>query len=169
MTRKNYEEGTIKRYDEIITEVIHGRISDYWFFRKLQGAVEFSGRIPKSYIYSDEVTYTECVGIADDKASARGARQQIINEIINVLLNQKTTRYGEEMMPDNYARLFHVLAILKLEKDTELLPGITDNYIYNCAYMLWRVDDGSDEAGKSIENATWYMAEELKGRSSMLK
>ena len=82
-----------------------------------------------------------------------------------MILNQTTTEYGEEMMTDNYSRLFHGLAILKLEKDTELLPGTTDNYMYNAAYMLWRLDDGSEMAGDAIESTMWFMSEEIKGRS----
>ena len=69
------------------------------------------------------------------------------------------------MMPDNYSSLFHALAILKLDKGTELLPGTTDNYMYNAAYMLWRLDDGSEMVGDAIESTMWFMSEEIKGRS----
>lgn len=167
MTKLN--EKATPKYEEIINEILHGRGENYYWLQKLQRAVEFKGKIPKWYIYADMYKYTEFFGIGETKEDARETRMELINEIIYVLLNQKETEYGEEMMPDNYSRLFHALAILKLEKDTNLLPGTTENFIYNCAYMLWRLDDGSEVAGKAIDNATWFMAEEIKGRIGMIK
>ena len=82
-----------------------------------------------------------------------------------VILEVKETDRNEEMLHDNYARLFHALAILKVPKDTELLPGTTKNLIYNSMYMLWVLDDGSREKYNDIKDVAWYMAEETKKRS----
>ena len=37
--------------------------------------------------------------------------------------------------------------------------------MYNAAYMLWRLDDGSEMVGDAIESTMWFMSEEIKGRS----
>ena len=155
-----------RRHQRFINGIIHDWNGEYQCLRALQEAVDFKARIPKRFLSSEKAEWLECeFGIGITKQEVKELREEIISEIIYVILNQKTTEYGEEMLPDNYSRLFHALAILKLDKGTELLPGTIDNYMYNAAYMLWRLDDGSEMAGDAIESTMWFMSEEIKGRS----
>lgn len=157
------------KYEWLIKHSIHGWQNYYDLIQTLQGAVEFKGRIPKAYIYGEyyrdrQITYAKALEIGETKKEAREARQQIIEEIINTMMCGYTQSTGE-MLPDHYARLFHLLTVLKLEKDTKLFSGTTKNMIFNAMYMLWSLDDGSEQAKKAIVNAGWYMSEEIKKRS----
>lgn len=155
-----------RKHQKFINGIVHNLNGYYQSLRVLQAAVDFKAKIPKWFLSSVEAEDLEDeFGISITKQEVKELRKELITEIIDVILNEKTTEYGEEMMPDNYSRLFHALAILKLEKETELLPETTDNYMYNAAYMLWRLDDGSKMVEDAIENAMWYMAEEIKKRS----
>lgn len=155
-----------RKHQRFINGIVHGMNGRYRCLRALQEAVDFKARIPKRFLSSEKAEWLEGeFGISITKQEVKELRKELITEIIDVILNQKTTEYGEEMMPDNYSRLFHALAILKQDEDTELLPEKTDNYIYNAAYMMWKLDYGSMFAGDMILNAMWYMAEEIKKRS----
>ena len=156
----------MRKHQRFINGIVHGRNAQYRCLEAIRKALDYRAKIPKQFLFSVKAEWLEGeFGISITKQEVKELREEIISEIIDVILNQKTTEYGEEMLPDNYARLFHALAILKLEKDTELLPEKTDNYIYNAVYKIWRLDDGSMFAGDMIMNAMWYMAEEIKKRS----
>ena len=151
------------KYGELIKELLHRpECSGYNTLRLIQGAID-SKRI-SSYIHKEEYS---CVardfGIKFTKSAAKALRKELIEEIAKTILEQKTDR-NEEMLPDNYARLFHALTILKLEKDTKLFPGTTQNLMYNAMYMLWALDN-SEEDADTIRLAGWYMSEEIKKRS----
>lgn len=156
----------MRKHQSFINGIVHGRNAQYRCLESIRKALDYRAKIPKQFLSSEEAEWLKGeFGISITKQEVKELRKELIAEIIDVILNQKTTEYGEEMMTDNYSRLFHGLAILKLEKDTELLPGTTDNYMYNAAYMLWRLDDGSEMAGDAIESTMWFMSEEIKGRS----
>lgn len=157
------------KYEETIKYLLHDWSDRIEWLKLLQGAVECKGRIPKSYIYGEYyldrgVTYAEVFEIGETKDDARRARQQLIEDIINTMMIGETASTGE-MLPDHYARLFHALTVLKLEKETNLLPGTTKNMMFDAMYKLWRLDDGSEQAEKAIKSAGWFMAEEIKKRS----
>ena len=155
-----------RKHQRFINGIVHGRNAQYRCLEAIRKALDYRAKIPKQFLFSEEAEWLKDeFGIGINKKELKEIREELITEIIDVILNQKTTEYGEEMMTDNYSRLFHALAILKLKKETELLPGTTDNYMYNAAYMLWRLDDGSEMAGDAIESTMWFMSEEIKGRS----
>ena len=156
----------MRKHQRFINGIIHGLNGQYQCLRALQEAVDFKARIPRRFLFSEKAEWLEGeFGLSITNQEVKELRKELITEIIDVILNQETTEYDEKMLPDNYSRLFHALAILKLEKDTELLPEKTDNYIYNATYKIWILDDGSMFAGDMIVNAMWYMAEEIKKRS----
>ena len=74
----------------------------------------------------------------------------------------KTTEYDEELKSDHYSRYFHALTLLKVPKNTELVPKIGTNLAYNAAYTIWMLDDGSDKAWDAICDSMWYMSEATK-------
>lgn len=159
------------KYGKFIEELLHiPAYSCYRILRLIQGATEFERRIPKYYIEREEYCYVaRDFKIGLTKNDARALREEFINEIVRVILEVKKTDRDEEMLHDHYARLFHALSILKVPKNTELLPGTTKNLIYNSMYMLWFFDDGSKETFHTIENIAWYMSEEAKKRSGKRK
>ncbi len=155
------------KYGKFIKGLLHTpEYSGYKTLRLIQGAVEFERRIPNYYIEKEEYYYVvRDFHINFTKDAARKLREEFISEITKVILKLDKTDYNEEMLPDHYGRLFHALSILKVPKDTELLPGTTQNLMYNAMYILWGVDDGSKEAYDIIGRAAWCMAEEIKKRS----
>ena len=156
-----------RKHQRFINGLVHGRNAQYRCLEDLREALEYRAKIPKQFLYSEKAErLKDEFGIGITKKELKVIREELITEIIDVILNQKTTEYGEEMLSDNYSRLFHALAILKLDKETDLLPGTTDNYMYNAAYIIWRLDDGSKMSGDAIESSMWFVSEEIKGRSA---
>ena len=161
MTEKTNNVGN--KYDFVVKEILH---ENHWCYRALRGlqeATEFKGKIPKSHYYKyDDYNFAHYFEIGETKAEARSARDELVNLIANVIKSH-TTYHGEKMLHDHYARLFHALAILKVDKGTDLVPSTTkDNLVYNSMYVLWRADDGSDNAERGILRAAWYLSEEYK-------
>ena len=167
---ENYTEYLLPglKYGNFIRGILHTpEYSAYDNLRVIQKAVEFKRKIPKFYIENESDYYYVAgyFGINLTKSAVKTLREELINEIIKVIIELDKTDNGKELLPDHYARLFHALAILKVPKDTELLPGTTKNLMYNAMYMIWGLDDGSEEARRLIQTASWYMAEEIKKRT----
>lgn len=155
------------KYGKFIKGLLHTpEHSGYNTLRLIQRAVEFDRRIPKYYIEKQEYCYVaRDFEIDCTKSAAKKLREEFISEIIKVILKLDKTDRNEELLPDHYARLFHALAILKVPKDTELLPGTTENLMYNAMYILWGLDDGSEKVYDIIGRTAWCMSEEIKKRS----
>lgn len=156
-------------HGEFIQELLHvPESSAYKTLRLIQGAVDFERKIPKSYIKNEDFGYVvRDFGIDFTKSAVKKLREEFISEIIKVILELDKTDRNEEVLPDHYGRLFHALAILKVPKNTELLPGTTKNLMYNAMYIIWGLDDGSCKAGDLIQRASWCMAEEIKKRDGI--
>lgn len=155
------------KYGKFIKGLLHTpEHSGYNTLRLIQGAVEFDRRIPKYYIEKEEYYYVaRDFEIDFTKSAAKKLREEFISEIIKVILKLDKTDHNEEMLTDHYARLFHALAILKVPKDTELLPGTTENLMFNAMYILWELDDGSEKVYDIIGRTAWCISEEIKKRS----
>lgn len=154
------------KYKEVVRNLIHEWQFEYRWLNKLQGAVEFKGRIPKSYIkdadYYNWGSYTKYYEIGETKKDARNARNQLIQDIVSTAMSGEALD-GRELLPDNYARLFNALTVLKVDKETKLLAETTDNLMFNAMYLLWKLDDGScEKKSTALKNAGWYLAEEIK-------
>lgn len=147
----------VKKYKDFIEGIIHGR--NFNALEELQTSIDFNRKIPKYYLETHY--YYEELDIGTTKKEARQARKRLIEEIVDTILHQRTTKHGDKMLPDNYARLFHALAILKLEKDSQLLPSDGDA-AYTCVYNLWQLDNGSYRDGNAIITICWYLAEAMK-------
>lgn len=158
------------KYGKFIREILHTPVrSAYDTLKLVQTAVEFKRKIPKYFIENETDSQYYYVakyfGIDLTKSAAKLLREELVGEIIRVIVELDKTDDNHELLPDHYARLFHALAILKVPKDTELLPGTTKNLMYNAMYMIWGLDDGSEEADRLIGIASWCMAEEIKKRT----
>jgi len=153
---RNATEGN--KYDSFIWGILRGR--DFEHLRFLQGAVDHKKKISKVYI--QETEYTEIFEIGETKKDAIEAREELIKLIVQVLKDGKTR--NKDMIIDHYSRLFHALAILKVDKNADFITKESENKMYNAAYQLWQLDDGSKTVGRSIMNACWFISEELKER-----
>lgn len=151
------------KYHFVIEKILRGERSIYTVLQALQEAVESKGKIPKSYFYKyGDFSFTYYFEVAETRAEARAVRKEIIESVANAIKSHKTHR-GTKMLHDHYARLFHALAILKVDKETDLVPStLEDNFIYNAMYTLWRADDGSPNAQEGILGAAWFLAEHYK-------
>ena len=147
----------VKKYKDFIEGIIHGY--NFNVLEELQTAIDFNRKIPKYYLETHYYYEELCIG--KTKEEARRARQELIEGIVDTILHQSTTKHGDKMLPDNYARLFHALAILKLEKDSSLLPSDGDT-VYTCVYNLWQLDNGSHRDANAIITICWYLAEAMK-------
>ena len=147
----------MSKYKDFVEGILHGY--DFNVLQGLQTAIEFKRKVPPYFLETNG--YYHELGIGPTKDEARQARQELIEEIVDAILHQTETKHGNQMLPDNYARLFHALAILKLEKKSLLLPS-DGNPMSRCAYNLWQLDDGSTRNGSLIITTCWYLAESIK-------
>lgn len=149
----------IKKYKDLIEGIIHGYNFD--ILQELQTVTQFKRQIPKSFIETHYYYEELCIGTT--KREAHQARQELIEGIVDTILHQSTTKHGDKMLPDNYARLFHALAILKLDKDSSLLLYPSDgDSVYSLVYNLWQLDNGSNSDGNAIITICWHLAEAMK-------
>lgn len=149
----------VKKYKDFIEGIIHGY--NFNVLEDLQTAIDFNRKIPKYFLETHYYYEELCIGKAKDEA--RRARQELIEGIVDTILHQSTTKHGDKMLPDNYARLFHALAILKLDKDSSLLLYPSDgDSVYSLVYNLWQLDNGSNSDGNAIITICWHLAEAMK-------
>ena len=140
------------KYGKFITEIIHApEKNGFRILKLIQGATEVEKKDTQSYIDYEEYC-----------SRSRDFREEFINEIARVILEVNQTDQNEEFSHYHYARLFHALAILKVPKDTKILCEKSKNYIYNSMYILWKLDDGSEDAYNTIIKSAYCMAKNAK-------
>lgn len=158
-----YESELDDTYQELLDGILHGYQHAFETCKLVSEALSYKRAIPKSFWLDEN---KGLYGILDlyqvPKSEIYKLRETLIKLIANRISNQTQTEYGDEIITDHYARYFHALSILKVPKNTELVPAITQNLKYNIAYSLWVLDDGSDEVWRAIDAATWYTTEALK-------
>lgn len=165
ITIKTAEENVFNsEWWNLIFKCLHQYGGCYEPLQNLQRATEFKRSVPASFIR--ETQYTSIFDIGPLKDQARELRDVLIKEFVNAILNLTSTSesYKKELLPDDYFRLFHVLTLLNVPKNTEMLPRerTPDNYSYSCAYWLWQADDGTEEMFKNLNTAAWFAAEQIK-------
>ena len=119
-------------------------------------ALEFKHAIPAKFWQEERISYGIMgLDVPLTKRQLRDMHTEMIDAICTALK-------AENLEVDNYARLFHALAILGLPKCSLDVPATRNNMKYNMAYYLWGLDDGTPEAWECIDNASWYAAESSK-------
>lgn len=75
------------KHEKVIKNLFSNWKYEYKWLKLLQGAVEFKGRIPKSYIkdadYYNWGSYTKYYEIGETKKDARNARNQLIQDKVS--------------------------------------------------------------------------------------
>lgn len=94
------------------------------------------------------------------KEGLKAVRYQIIDSILDLFQEQSRLTYGRKMPADHYARCFHALAILKVDKkDVEV---IADDQLHCAFWQLWLRDDGTDGFWKTIDTVSFSISEAMK-------
>ena len=137
--------------------------SGYYFkdLIALQAAVEKNGAIPRNFFEQYDGCYETWGYEWRPKSELRVIREEVISAIIATINSENKKPYKEKMDADHYARYFHALAILKVDKSS--IHMTKHDYIRNAFLNLWALDDGSDENWKAINEAAWYISEAVKG------
>lgn len=151
-----------KTRDDFIKSLLHGHREGFEICELITEALSYKKSIPNSF-WADEMkgAYGILGMYRISKKEMRDLRTEVITAIASkISLMEKEN--DENNQVDNFSRLFHALTLLKVEKNTELVPAISKNLLYNTAYSLWDIDDGTEKIWKAIDKASWYAAEAIK-------
>lgn len=137
--------------------------SGYYFndLKALQAAVEKNGTIPRNFFQQYDGCYETWGYEWRPKNELRAIRDEVVSAIIAIINAENQKPYEKKMEADHYARYFHALAILKVDKS--IFHMTKHDYIRNAFLNLWALDDGSDKNWKVIDEAAWYISEAVKG------
>ena len=128
----------------------------------LQKAIDKPGALPQNYFGRDENFCAETWGYHwRSKEDLRTIRETLIAEFIEKIKSQNDLPYQKKMDSDHYARYFHALSILKVDKS--LIRHTNNDFIRNAFIELWQFDNGSKEAWTHISDAAWFISEAIKG------
>ena len=129
-------------------------------------AYKIKGEIPQNFwkreIYKEPLMGYE---VPLTKAELLSLRKEVIELICRELAKDKALNWEKMMSPievDNYARLFHGLALMGVEKNDPRIPKKRGNYKYNVALGFWLEDDGTDKTWNIISKLSWNISELTK-------
>lgn len=147
-----------KELDKLIWYLLRGFPEGFKVCKVIHEGFSYKRAIPKAFWLDEEKGYYGILGFHTvTKADMKKIHQEVVERII-----QEINDPNEKMYSDNYCRLFHALAILKVTKCDSRVPAIGQNYMYNIAYDLWALDDGKSSTYEYISNIAWYAAEAFK-------
>lgn len=153
-----------KELDELVWSILRGFPSGFKTCSLIQEAVDYIRVIHKTFWTDEEKGGYGILGMHNlTKAEMRKMREEVIARLITELEN---TNSEEKMYSDNFSRLFHALTLLKVPKNDARIHGTCQNFMYNIAYDLWALDDGSDKVWNMISSISWYAAEATKNAST---
>ena len=152
-----------KELDDLMWHILRGFNEGFEICSVIQEGVSYKKSIPKSFWLDERKGYYGIMGLNKiSKSDMRIGRDEVIERII---LEINEPHHDREMYADNYSRLFHALAIFQVAKSDLRVPAIGKNYMYNIAYDLWALDDGSSEIYENhISSIAWYSAEAFKSK-----
>lgn len=148
-----------RELDNLIWKLLRGFREGFEVCEIIQEGVSYTRAIPKSFWRDEAKGYYGILGLYN---LTKSEMRQLHNEVVERIIQEINEPNECKMCADNYARLFHALAILKVPKFDTRVHAIGTNYMYNIAYDLWALDDGSTRKFEFISNAAWYAAEAIK-------
>lgn len=148
-----------EKLNKLIWRLLRGFQEGFSDCRTIREGLSYKIIIPKSFWDNPEYGYLEIFGRFNLK---KGELREIHKEVIERIIHEINHTSEKEMYTDNYARLFHALSIFGVPKSDTRVPAIGKNYMYNIAYSLWALDDGTENTYEFISNAAWYAAEAFK-------
>ena len=149
--------------DELIWHILRGFDYGFNICSLIQEGVSYPKRIPQQFWLDERKGGDGILGQRFlSKAEMRSLRDEVIDAIINEINNPSEP---DKMYSDNYTRRFHALAIFRVAKSDKRVPPTGNDYMYNIAYELWGLDDGSKRKYDCVRPASWYSAEAFKSGS----
>lgn len=145
--------------DTLIWYLLRGLEEGFKACELIQEALSYKKAIPKSFWIGREAEAYIFELYDLSKSDMRKARDEVVERIIKEINKPHHIR---KMYCDNYSRLFHALAILKVSKNDSRIPTSGKGYMYNIAYYLWWLDDGKPSTYEFVSNVAWYSAEAVK-------
>ena len=145
--------------------LLHGYRFAFETCELITEALSYKKAIPKSF-WVNELKET-CIVLGAYRISKKEMRK-LKEEAVTAIaekISYMEKENSKKNQVDNFSRLFHALTILKVEKNTLIVPAIGENLIYNAVYMLWVLDDGNEKSWKTIDAVSWYVAEAIKSNS----
>lgn len=141
---------------------MHGHREGFKICELITEALSYKRSIPESF-WTDEMK--GAYGILGEYRISKKEMRDLRTEAVTAIASEISlmeSENDEKNQIDNFSRLFHALTLLKVEKNTSLVPAISGNLLYDIAYSLWEIDDGTEKNWKAIDNASWYAAEANK-------
>ena len=146
--------------DELIYDLLRGSPYGFETCEAIQEGVSYKRSIPKSFWLDEKKGYYGILGLK--RQLKKSDMRKIHNEVVTRIIREINKPTREEMYADNFARLFHALAILGVNKCDPRVPAINKDYMYNIAYDLWALDDGKPSTYEFISNVACYSTEAAK-------
>ena len=100
--------------------------------------------------------------VIDLKEIKKDELKELRKKVVERIIKEINHPSQKKMYADNYSRLFHALAILGVSKSDTRVPALGKDYMYNIAYCLWALDDGTEQTYEFIADIAWYSAEAVK-------
>ena len=145
--------------NKLIWRLLRGFQEGFSDCKRIQAGLSYKRIIPKSF-WDDPIDgYIVILGRTKLK---KDELKELCKEVVERIIQEINHPSQKKMYADNYARLFHALSILGVPKSDTRVPAIGKNYMYNIAYSLWALDDGTENTYEFISNAAWYAAEAFK-------
>lgn len=151
--------------EAFIRGLLRGYQSSFEECNLIMMACSYKRAIPTSFWNDEKRGFYGILGLKGlNRPAMVTMKEEVIERIIKEI-NLPTKEYSEEgMWTDNYTRLFHALAILRVsKKDGRVrVPMDGEASSYAVAYNLWRLDNGCEEKYQYISAAAWNAAEVAK-------
>lgn len=148
-----------EKLNKLIWRLLRGFQEGFSDCRTIREGLSYKRIIPKSFWDNPEYGYLEIFGRFNLK---KGELREIHKEVIERIIHEINHPSQKKMYADNYSRLFHALAILGVSKSDTRVPALGKDYMYNIAYCLWALDDGTEQTYEFIADIAWYSAEAVK-------
>ena len=125
-----------------ILGIKHGRYFED--LRNLQKAIDKRGRLSKSYFSKPE---NSCVFVDENSWYSKADLDEVKHELLLLLVPNALNGFA---VTSHGTRVFHALAILKVDKTSIEKATCEDCFCQNACVDLWQLDDGSVKAGNII-------------------
>ena len=145
--------------NQLIWHLLRGFREGFSDCQKIKEGLSYKRIIPKSFWYDSLDGY---IGILGRTKLKKDELKEMRKEVVERIIREINHPSEKKMYADNYVRLFHALSILGVPKNDQRVPAIGINYMYNIAYSLWALDDGTEKTYEFISDAAWYAAEAFK-------
>ncbi len=148
-----------EKLNKLIWHLLRGFQEGFSDCKRIQAGLSYKRIIPKSF-WDDPID--GYIGILGRTKLKKDELKELRKEVVERIIQEINHPSQKKMYADNYSRLFHALAILGVSKSDTRVPALGKDYMYNIAYCLWALDDGTEQTYEFIADIAWYSAEAVK-------